>query len=73
MNNNLTMLIEDLTKIKLSLDFVVEDLRRALPRCRGPLTPSSLLLLQDLQSAVTLHNSIEQHLSALRNPMEDPQ
>jgi hypothetical protein len=71
MNDNLSMLTESLEKAKQSLDFVVEDLRQALPRCRGPLTTSSLLLMRDLELACALRNNIDQRLSALQNPMED--
>jgi hypothetical protein len=71
MSDNLYMLTEDLTKIKQTLEFVTDDMRAALPRCCGPLTTSGLLLMQDLEAAVALHSRIENHLSALQNPMED--
>jgi hypothetical protein len=69
--NHLPGLIEDLTKIKQTLEFVIDDLRAALPRCRGLQTTSSLLLLEDLKTTVDLHTRITDHLNALQNPLED--
>jgi hypothetical protein len=69
--NHLPMLIEDLTKVQQTLEFVIDDLRAALPRCRGTLSTSSLLLIKDLTAAVKLRASITDHLVALQTPLTD--
>ena len=51
------------------LHAVIRRLREALKHCRGPLTPSGLLLQQNLGTAVRLAADLENHRTALVNPL----